>query len=316
MWRLTLSLATFWGALAAGIVARRRGWLQVHRSRRMIELMIKALEPVIIGLSFWKLDLSHPRILLLPAIGCVVALSSLPVAWLLGRRLRLSPSEMGIYLPCAFFSNLGYLGAFVAFALYGETGFGLAQLYLLFFTPCFYTLGFGLAAHYGARRSRVAEETSGHAASLDRLQLYPIAGLVIGLTLNLLGVRRPAWCGPLNSVLIPGATAMYLIAIGSTLRVTRLQEDWRACLGMSAVKFLYLPLIGWLIGSAAGLGAVGQGTALRVAVLQASMPVATMPLVLPMLFHVDGELANHLWIVTTVLAVPFLPLVVWVLGRL
>ena len=310
MWRVMLSLSIFWGALAAGIIARQRGWLGERGSRHLIAVMIKGLEPVIIGLSYWQLDLSHPRVLFLPLVGCAIAGSSLPMAWLLGRRLRLAPAEMGTFLPCAFFSNLGYLGAFVAFALYGEHGFGLPQRYLLFFTPCFYTVGFGLASHYGGRQAHAPEQSG--SPLLDNLQRYPLGGLAVGLALNLLHVSRPAWCGPLNSALIPSATAMYLLAIGSRLRLERLQDHWRPCTAMSAIKFLYLPLVGWCIGTAAGF----SGDVLRVTVLQAAMPVATMPLMLPLLFRVDGKLANHLWIATTALAVPMVPLLMWLLGRL
>ena len=307
--RVALSMTLFWGSLAAGAFARRRGWLQAEGSRRMIQWMITLLEPVIIALSFWRLDLSSWRILWLPAVGCAIAAAALPPAWLAGRWLRLSRREMGSWLPCAFFSNLGYLGAFVAFALYGESAFSLAQLYMLFFTPCFYTLGFWLAAHYGGRSS------AGHAASLSNpedLRWYPLTGMLIGVALNLLRVPRPAWCGPLNSALIPSATAMYLVAVGSRLRVTRVAAHWRPCLAMSAIKFAWLPAVGWLLARAAGL----TDLPLRVTLLEAAMPVATMPLMLPLLFDVDGELANHVWIVTTVLAAPLLPLLVWALGRL
>lgn len=310
MWRVIAGLSLFWGALAAGALARRRGWLGERGARRLIAVMIKGLEPVIVALSFWALDCSDPRVLWLPVVGCAIACSSLPLAWLLGRRLRLAPAEMGIFLPCAFFSNLGYLGAFVAFALYGEHGFTLAQLYLLFFTPCFYTIGFGLAAHYGGRQER-AQAAGQEPALFENLQRYPLSGLAAGLALNLLHVTRPAWCGPLDGVLIPSATALYLVAVGSRLRLERLQDHWRPCAAMSALKFLYLPVIGWLVGRAAGFG----GDALRVTVLQAAMPVATMPLMLPLLFRVDGKLANHLWIATTALAVPLVPLLMWWLGR-
>ena len=104
MWRVIISLSIFWGALAAGIIARQHGWLGERGSRRLIAVMIKGLEPVIIGLSYWQLDLSHPRVLFLPLVGCAIAGSSLPMAWLLGRRLRLAPAEMGTFLPSAFFA--------------------------------------------------------------------------------------------------------------------------------------------------------------------------------------------------------------------
>ncbi len=59
-----------------------------------------------------------------------------------------------------------------------------------------------------------------------------------------------------------------------------------------------------------------QGLPRLVVLLEASTPVAVSPLVLPLLFGLDRRLANALWLVTTLIAIPWLLLVILLLQHL
>ena len=114
---------------------------------------------------------------------------------------------------------------------------------------------------------------------------------------------RPAVCESVNHVLIPIETGLYLMAIGSQLHLPRPSRRWVApVVVMCAIKFLYTPAVGWLISRVLGL----DGLARFVVLLQASMPVAISPLMLPMLFGLDRRLSGALWLSTTLIAVPWL----------
>jgi predicted permease len=216
--------------------------------------------------------------------------------------------QVGSFLNCAFFSNVGYLGAFSAFALFGEAAYGLCMLYLVFFTPCFYTLGFGIAAHYG---KATASSSLGEAFNSE-LRFYPFIGMAIGTLLSLANVARPALLEWINHALIPINTAIYLIAIGSQLTFDSPRKWLRPCMVMSGIKFLYTPLIAWMLVSLFRI----QGLPRLIVLLQASTPVAVSPLMLPLLFGLDRRLANALWLFTTLLAIPWLLCVIPLLQRL
>ena len=296
--RLGFGLGLFFGSLLLGWFLSRRRILTEARANRIIRFVVRRLTPVVLALSFWRMDIRHLGPWLLPLIGCLVSLSTLLPAWLYARTARLSGPQVGSVLACALFSNLGFFGAFVAFSLFGEEAYGMATLYLVYFSPCFYSLGFAIAARFGAGppASSPAERHP------DELRFYPVLGMGLGLVLNLLSIPRPAACETINLVLIPADTALYVMAIGSQVSL-RLPWRWLAAgLAMSAVKFWWSPLVGWALVELWGL----EGLPRLVVLLQASMPVGMSPIMLALLFGLDRRLTNTLLVFTTVLAIPWL----------
>ena len=296
--RLGLSLGVFAGSLLLGWWLDRRRWISPEQATASIQCTTKYLSPITLCLSFWHLAITNMQVLLLPLIGFLVAFATLLPAWGYGRWARLTPPQQGSFLVCAFFSNLGYLGAFIAFALAGERAYGLTMVHLLYFSPCFYLLGFTIAKRLGQPTTTL----SAQAGMAGGLRLSPLLGLLAGLGLSLLHVPRPTIFESVNAVLIPLSTSLYLVAIGSSLSL-RLPGRWlRACLMMSGIKFLYSPLVAW------GLVELFRVHELPrfVVLLQAAMPMAISPLMLPALFGIDRRLTSSLLVVTTLLAIPWL----------
>ena len=288
----------FVGSLAAGWWLGRRGVLTEARARQLIRFIVRALTPIILWLSFWRLNLTDIRPFLLPLIGMVVAVASLLPAWGYCRLARFTRPQTGSFLTCACFSNLGFLGAFIAFALYGEQGYGLSMLYLVFFSPCFYLLGFSLAKRFGQHPGGASSSET----FAEQLRLYPFLGLLLGVGCSVAKAPRPTWCEGINYVLIPIDTALYLMAIGSHLRVALPRRWGNAYLAMGAIKCWYSPLVGWALVWLWHL----EGLPRFIVLLQTSMPTAVSALMLPILFGLDRELSSALWVSSTVLAIPWL----------
>ncbi len=306
--RVLMGLGLFLGSMALGWWLNRRGALTETRASWLVRALVRGVSPVILCLLFWRMNLRDWHPWLLTLIGTAVSASTLLPAWLYTARARLTAPETGSFLTCAFFSNVGYLGAFTAFALFGETAYALCVLYFVFFTPCFYTLGFGIAARYGRPAGSTALGRAYHAV----LRLYPFLGMLAGIGLSLSGLPRPAWCETANHILIPADTALYLMAIGSQLSFASPGPWLRACLVMSGIKFVYAPLVAWSLVTLFHV----EGLARFVVLLEASTPVAVSPLVLPLLFGLDRKLANALWLFTTAVAIPWILLVIPLLQRL
>ena len=306
--RLCWGLGLFLGSMALGWWLRRLGVMTDARASRFVRFIVIGPSPVVLCLSFWRMDLYRFEPWLLPFLGLVISASTLLPAFLYARRAGLSRPQTGSFLTSAFFSNLGYLGAFTAFALYGEAGYALCMLYLVFFSPCFYTLGFWIASRCGQGRTPPAMGQ----AHTDELRLYPFIGMLAGAALSLAGVPRPSPFEWLNHALIPLDTAIYLMAIGSQVTLESPRPWLRPCLAMSGIKFLYAPLIAWLLATAFRL----HGLPRTIVLLEASTPVAVTVLVLPLLYGLDRKLANALWLFTTALAIPWLVLILPVLPQL
>jgi len=306
--RLSLGLGLFFGSLALGWGLHRRGLMPEARASRVVRFLVRGPGPVILCLLFWGMNLRRVEPWLLPLLGLLVASSTLLPATLFAKRAKLSGPHTGSFLACAMFSNIGYLGAFSAFALFGETAYGLCMLYLLFFTPCFYTVGFWIGARYGGAKAPVGLG----AAFTDELRLYPFAGMLVGLLLNLTGLPRPLPFEWLNALLIPLDTALILTAIGSQLTLESPLPWLRPCVAMSGIKFLYTPVVAWVLLNLFDL----RGLSRTIVLLQASMPVGVSPLMLALLFGLDRRLANALWVWTTLLAIPWLLVLIPLLPKL
>ena len=306
--RLGLGLGLFLGSLAVGWWLHRRAFITEARASRLVRWIVLGPSPAILCLSFWQMNLRSVEPWLLPFLGALISASTLAPSLLYARRAKLSAPQIGSFLSCAFFSNVGYLGAFTAFALFGEAAYGLCMLYLVFFTPCFYTLGFWLGSQYG--KERAASPLS--EAFNDELRLCPFLGMLAGAVLSFANVPRPAPLEWFNHILIPVSTALYLVVIGSQLTLVSPRPWLASCLAMSGIKFLSTPFIAWLLVSLFHL----HGLPRLVVLLQASTPVAVSPLVLPLLFGLDRKLSNALWLFTTLVAIPWLLLILPVLQRL
>ena len=306
--RVGLGLTLFVGSMGVGWWLNRRGILTEARSSRLVRWIVMGPSPVVLCLSFWQMDLTRLDPWLLPLIGTLSSASTLIPAFLYARSARLSAPQTGSFLTCAFFSNLGYLGAFTAFALFGEAAYGLCVLYFVYFSPCFYTLGFWISSHYGQRTTPSGLMT----AFNSELRFFPFAGMLVGAALSVARLPRPVPLEWLNHVLIPVDTALYLIAIGSQLTLVSPRPWLRPCLAMSGIKFLYTPLVAWLLVNLFHI----EGLPRLVVLLEASTPVGVSPLVLPLLFGLDRRLSNALWLFTTALAIPWLLVIIPVLQRL
>lgn len=302
--RLAFGSGLFVGALAVGWWLGTRGWLTEARAHHVIRVAVKWLSPVVLCLSFWGFRMTGVGLLLLPAAGGLAALSTLLPALGYARWARLPTAQTGSFVTCAMFSNVGYLGAFIAFALFGEQGYSLAALYTVHFSPCFYLVGFTLARRFGHRAGEVSASPFS-----DELRFRPFLGMAIGIALNLARVPRPPPVAFLNHALIPLDTAAHLIAIGSQLSVEPLGRWMRSCVAMSLIKFGYSPVIGWFL---VGLFRM-TGVPRFIVLLETSMPVAVSPLLLAVLFGLDRKCASALWLFTTLVAVPwmwvYLPLI-------
>ena len=289
------------GSMALGYALKRLGWLTQPRATRLVRFIVVVTAPLVACLSVWHIELRRPEPWLLPLLGGLISASTLlPARWY-AARAGFSRPQTGSFLTCSFFSNVGYFGALTAFALFGEHGYALCVLYFLFFTPCFYTLGFWLASHYG-RRGPAPKGTAFNAA----LGVVPLLGVALGAALSLAGVPRPAPLGQFNHLFIPVDTGLYLLAIGSQLTLESPRPHWRPCTALSLIKFLYTPTVAWLLLAAFRL----EGLPRLIVLIEASTPVAVSPLIFPLLFGLDRSLTNALWLFTTLVAVAWFILLI------
>jgi len=292
--------------------------------RALQRLVLLVVNPLSYCGAIWVLELSDPRLLLLPLVGLAALALGLALGFTGARALRLPPSRAGVHVVDSSFRN-GSVGGLVAFVLLGEGAFALVPIYKLLDEFWYYTVLFPLARSYGegrASRGRGAEGREGRlkallGIALDPLVLSSIAAIAAGLGLNASGLPRPAFYGVLNSVLVPLGAFVFLFTIGMRLRLGIARDHAPAAALLTLGKTFLVPSVvlglAWLLG----LGALPGGQGLKVTLVMATMPTAFLGLVTATLFRLDEGFANSLWLASTgalVLTVPLLALLLPLLG--
>lgn len=301
------SLLLFWGSIFLGYAARRARFVTPAFAPRFIRFMASWIAPPVVLSAMWAVDFTRLTLVSLPFVGLAVAAASAAPAIWLGRRWRLPGPRYGSWLVAALFSNVGFLGALVAFAAWGEEAYGLCTLFFLFFGVVVYTVGYAVGDRYGAHRSEAALAQR----QLELWRWTPMAGTLVGMGLSWAEVPRPLLLAAVNQALIPLMTGLYLFTVGTTLHLSRVRMFVREGLWMSVIKLVYAPLVGALLGWALGYHRMMDGLVFRITVLESAMPTAITSLTLPALFRLDQDFANSLWVITTLCSMVVIPLLFW-----
>ncbi len=276
-------LAVIIGALAVGYLARKLRWLPGERSRDISRFAMTWVQSMLIALLIWGLDAPSWRTALLPVILAVLIALNWPIGVLGARLMGLRRHAAASFVLACMFSNMGLsYGAFVCYMLLGEQGAALGMIWVMSFLPMYYTLGFIVARRYGHEGPQTLGETIRETLRSPESR-NPLIGFAVGGALYALGPARPEAVVQAVEVLVPSSTAIFLFAIGLSMRLTSVVTYWRECVAVGAAKFVVTPLL--------GLG------------------LAWLVLVLAQLFDLDEHLANAAWLTTNVAAAALAPLV-------
>ena len=318
---ILLSLGLIASGLLAGYLYRnrvphgvRRTEGEINRLRRRLQAAaLLYVNPVAFGGAIWALDLGDVRIVALPFVGAFAIFLGGALAYLAGRGLGLGRRQMGVFVTCGGFTNIGSIGSLVVFFLFGEAAVALMPFYKLFENLIYYGVGFPYARSMsGAVSGGESFEERLRSVLTDRFVVVAVTGMAAGLGLNLLGFERPGFYSALNGVLIPLGTLLLLSSIGMAMRFGRMRGYLREAGVISLIKFVAVPGSVYMVGSVLGLGGVDGGLPLRVSVVLASMPVAFTAMVPPTIYDLDVDLANAAWVVTTALLAVVVP-TLWLL---
>jgi len=284
--------------------------------RRLQVVLLAAVNPLCFAVALWVLDTSTPSIFLrLPFIGLI----ALVTGFLWGRAgsalMRLEPLQAGVWRSSASFTNIGNIGGIVVFAVIGEAGYAFIPFYKLFEELWYYGVVFPAARKDSERF--YGRQTDRHPLAFvrDPFFLVSLVAIVVGMTLNLSGIERPAVFGRINAVLIPMTTFGLLVSIGLSLHLTRLGPHIKKALALCAVKFVLTPAVVCAAAFAFGITPHAWPVLFGTVLILSSMPAGFLSLVPPSLYRLDLDLANALWLVTMMGLVAMIPLL-WFLNSL
>ncbi len=322
--RLIITLVIIFASLAAGyaltcrVVAKVASGSLQHFDAMRIRIQKVAmfgLIPVSAMLSLWGLPAPAPRLLFLPLLGLSAWITGGASAIMLSRFLSLDRRQTGSMFCCGSFTNIGAVGSLICVMQYGEQTIALASLYRLCEEFFYFAVAYPIARWYSLP-AESAPRLDFTAFRMEPVLKAVLTALSIGLALNLFGVPRSDVFGTCASASMIAGTICFLLSIGMGLRLSSLANYLRESACLSLIKFLIVPLIIITAASLLGLGSIDDGLPLKVVAILSSMPVAMNALIPPSIFHLDLDLANSCWIITTLALIIVVPVLYAVLPAL
>lgn len=280
------------------------------KSKRLTRIGLVWVDPLNVCLALWGQEINDVRMAGLPVTGLAIALLAGLPAYLWVRARRVPPRRAGVLVSTSMFSNLGpTFGTFLCFVLAGERGFATAALFTIYFYPTFFTLGLLVGRRYGSDGQAVSPWRYLLETMSDPASRNPVLSVFVGLALSFWAPERPEVLASLPDLTVPGATFLYLVAIGMTLDLSQVARYWRHSVGVGLVKFAYTPAIGLALGWLWTLFGPDDAIYRQVIFVQSCMPVAIFALILANLFDLSRNMANTVWLLTNALAIALSPLI-------
>lgn len=241
------------------------------------------------------LDLAPMLAATVGGIAVVVALS-----FVLRRALALGGPAFTSLLQSSVRPNV-YVALAAAAALFGDAGLTLVSLCIAVAVPLVNVISVIVLVRYaspggaslGWRRT---------AAPVVRNPL--IIACVIGIVLNLAGIRLPPLIGPTLEILGRASLPLALLAVGAGIDFTALRGAGPAVAVASVLKLVVLPTLTW--GLAILFGAAPPTAA--IAVLYAAVPVSATAYVMARQMDGDAPIMAGAITATTLAAMLTLPL--------
>lgn len=287
--------------LIIGIMSRKRQLCQPELARRLVNLNLMLIEPLVVLWSIWGLDLSG-RMLLLPLAGVMLVVAGGIGGFVALKRKPQAPASHATFLISAALANHGFtLGGFICYMLFGEAGLGRAFIFISYFMLFL----MGVVFPY-ARRVGMPQLSAGWLRTyILTPQNLPLVAVLSAITLQLAGVRRPNWPVPVDLLLLISVT-IYYFTVGFNFDFSSQGLAWLENCHMALIKFIFVPLVAYGLTRVLPLDPIS----LKVIQVEAFMPAATYSVVTSVMFRLDARLASGIFVVNTaaflVLVLPLL----------
>ncbi|MEN9934094.1 MAG: hypothetical protein RLZZ387_673 [Chloroflexota bacterium] len=235
--------------------------------RTLNRVSMYVLGPALIFTTLVRIEVTGAEALRISGASALLVVAMGAITYVVGRAARLDRASLAALLLCTMFMNSGNYGLPTTRFAFGEAGFQRALLYFIAQTILAQVLAIPIASLGSAERANPL-------AQIFRMpQIYAVAA---GLAARLGGLdlahRADALGSVFNGVALmsDAALPLLLLLLGMQLAQGAGVEDGRLTALAAGLRLLVSPLLAWGIATALGL----DDLALRVVVLEASMPTA------------------------------------------
>lgn len=289
--------------ILAGFIIQRTSFLPPSFWPSAEKLTYFLLMPatLIHNLAGKKIDSLPWLKILITVEGAVFASALLITLWWLINRHMSGPVFTSLFQGGVRFNT--FVALALAENLYGSEGLFLAAMgagFMIILINVLCVSAFSVAVRNGSK-------TGLRQLGIDLLCNPLIIGCVIGVGLNVLGIRLPTAVDGVLSLAGKAAFPVGLLAVGAAYQAGNLMLHRHPLVVSSTVQFLCKPLIAWGIAVSLGL----SGVALSVVVLLFSVPTAPSAFILSRQMGGDHDSMASIITVQTCLSFVTLPVTIW-----
>jgi malate permease and related proteins len=280
--------------IGLGYAFARRNHPELRTATR---LTFYVLSPCLVFVSLVGSDINGGETAQIFIFVLLMVLIMGALAWLTGRALRLTPSQLTGFLLAAMFVNAGNYGLGVTRLAFGAAAETYAVIYFVSSSILVYTLGTLLASGF-------AGGVKGALKHLVRLpQVYAL--------LAVFAIRLAEWQVPepiMEGLRLPAAAAipMMLLLLGVQLADASIGEYWKTATVGTVLRLLIAPFI--------ALGVAGllrlSGPARQAGILEASMPAAVIVTLIANEYENEPKLVTSTVLLSTLLSPITLSLII------
>jgi predicted permease len=302
---LFIQIVLFYGFIIAGYLiawVSRRGQIV---NKHLNSLLFNVLVPILI---FYALLTSTPTSLVeIPIYLAITILIHLlgPVLMYLRLRSReMTDRTKGSLLICSTFTNALFVPLPLALMFLGPTAVPFVIMFSLTQMILFVSLGSVMGATFGGK------EAGWQKIAREMVTFPPFLAAIVSLILLALNVGLPTDLALILSYNSPITTYLALVSVGLGVGVRFSLADIRTALNVVAIRQLIIPLLVLPIILFSTLSQIP----IQVLILESLMPPAILTVVYASGFDLDVEIASTTVTVGTLLLLPLIPILSFVLG--
>lgn len=301
----------------AGYFARVRGYLREDFTRQIMTAVMVVGYPAVGFLAIWKIPLQWSDAWL-PVLGFIQATLMAFVALGVGRWLFAEKIERGLLgFSCGVGNHGVTMAGFVVFLLFGDMGLGLNTIYAIYTFFAFVLLSYTIAQKYSPDMPSQSIAT----LMIKNLLHWRATGLyacIAAILLTGFNVSRPGVFDqyPILDLMIYLLIVMAYFSIGLRLHLPHVLEIKRAIMGLIVIRHGVGLVLGFaLVGLTLLTPWPLEGLALKVFLIQASVPMGVMGVAVANMFHIKPREASALFVISSIVYLAIgIPLVLWIFG--
>ena len=282
--------------LAIGLAVLFAKFIKVE-ARTLSQSVIYLFGPALILNSLLSTEIDPSALGSILMMSLVSTLVLVGIGWGIAKVLKLPHPMASTVMLAMSLGNTGSVGLPLAAFAFGAQGMQYAAVFYVTTTIFANILG-------------VYIPSSAHSAFKDTmkriLKVPMIYAAIIGIVLNLMGVRMPVFLERTTNLLGYAAIAVGIAFMGVRLANMKLVGKLKPILIVSAARVMLTPLVGWLTALMLNV----NGLARDVSILQISVPAALFTAMFSEEFGGDSELASGIILLSSLLSLITLSLLI------